>query len=198
MTTREEVVAALTKHGYPLYDSRDYDLTLVGLRKQPGTPNTFDDELCVLYHENGQPMFKCYPFTTDPGLYWLQHPMNVEGTSIMCPGHYPHCWMIGIHLYGSPNAYEALVQSGPGVFDVWRERSAVGAEVYEGPVYKDASGVNCHHAGAHSTSVDAWSAGCQVFANYEDFTDFMSLAYKQRAAGIGDHFSYTLLDWPAH
>ena len=34
-------------------------------------------------------------------------------------------------------------------------------------------GINIHNAGASSTQVDKWSAGCQVFSHSADFEEFM-------------------------
>ena len=48
---------------------------------------------------------------------------------------------------------------------------------------------NIHKAGATSSSVDKWSAGCQVFARERDFTQFLNLL---KQAGQ-QRFMYTLL-----
>ena len=56
-------------------------------------------------------------------------------------------------------------------------------------------GINIHKAGKDSTQVDKWSAGCQVFANEDDFAEFMSVCYAARTKW-GNSFSYTLIDAP--
>ena len=45
--------------------------------------------------------------TTDPGLYYLEHPMNVDGTAILIPGQY-----IGSHKTGLHKGDHALIQCG--------------------------------------------------------------------------------------
>ena len=56
-------------------------------------------------------------------------------------------------------------------------------------------GINIHKAGTDSTEVNKWSAGCQVFANANDFKEFMAICYEAEAKW-GETFSYTLIDEP--
>ena len=55
-------------------------------------------------------------------------------------------------------------------------------------------GINIHKAGIASTIVDGWSAGCQVLAKTDEYEIFMDLCRKQKLAGYGDKFTYTLLE----
>ncbi len=67
---------------------------------------------------------------------------------------------------------------------------------------KDAStqtgmfGINIHHAKSKGTTnyIDNYSAGCQVFANAEDFAEFITLCEKHRSL-YGNEFTYTLVDF---
>ena len=58
-------------------------------------------------------------------------------------------------------------------------------------------GINIHRAtkwgGKKSSQVDKWSAGCQVIAANDDWTKFMKIMRKARAAW-DNNFTYTLLD----
>ncbi len=58
------------------------------------------------------------------------------------------------------------------------------------------TGINIYHASFTGTStyVENWSAGCQVFANINDFNEFMKLVYQQRDKGGGKKFTYTLIN----
>ena len=61
-------------------------------------------------------------------------------------------------------------------------------------------GINIHRSNPRGTSknVNNWSAGCQVFANSEDFKVFMELctkSYKQQNIKKGKiRFTYTLIE----
>ena len=55
-------------------------------------------------------------------------------------------------------------------------------------------GINIHKAGKLSTRVDTWSAGCQVFQSSNEFSRFMGYIKKQVASGLGDKFTYTLVN----
>jgi hypothetical protein len=165
------------------------NLNIVGLRAKPGTPNAFDDLICFLWQSGGVWHLESWAATTDPGTYWLQNPMRVDGTAILCPGQYRGCWALGLHK----GQYPALVQAKPDSFAVWRDGDKNVSPNFGGTVYHDAGGINMHHAGT-SLKVDKWSAGCQVFARTTDYARAMDLI-QQSAAAFGPKFSYTLLDW---
>ena len=56
-------------------------------------------------------------------------------------------------------------------------------------------GINIHRSSptGTSTNVNNWSAGCQVFANINDFNTFMAICTKAKAAH-GNNFTYTLIE----
>jgi hypothetical protein len=56
-------------------------------------------------------------------------------------------------------------------------------------------GINIHRSSPSgvSTQVDGWSAGCQVFANINDFSKFMNIMDKARTA-FTNKFTYTLIE----
>jgi hypothetical protein len=176
--------------GFVIFESGDFNLNLIGIRKLPGATDAFDDYLFCTYRVNGSWHHKFWPITTDPGLYYLQNPMRVEGTAILCPGQYRRCWTVGLHK----GEYEALVQRKPGVFRNWRDRNRDGSADRAGQVYTDGAGINCHRAGSHSVKVGRWSAACQVHAEQHGFNEMMDLVHQQIRTGQGDSFSYTLIE----
>ena len=56
-------------------------------------------------------------------------------------------------------------------------------------------GINIHKSGVHSTQVNNWSAGCQVFSTESDFEEFISICYAARNKW-GNSFTYTLIEEP--
>jgi hypothetical protein len=193
MISLETVKAKVLEKGYKFFETGDYNLNLVGLRRQPGIPNAFDDVMTVSYKIKDVWQFRTFWMTTDPGTYWLQNPSRVDGTAILIPGQYRSCWKLGLHQ----GKYEALVQNGQ-PFKVWRDGNKDNTLDYSGKVYSEVGGLNGHHAGTSSTQVDKWSAACMVLARLKDFEALMDLCHKQVAKGKGwDTFTYTLLEWPA-
>lgn len=194
MVTRQVVFSQATKLGFKLFTKHDMDLTVVALRRVPGVPNKFDDLLTVSWNEKGVEHFKAWPCTTDPGTYWLLHPMNVKGTAIVVSNkQYPQSHVIGFHHAGTPKAYEAMVQCGP--LSTYRDANKDVVEDFVNETVTTGGGINIHHAGINSQDVNQWSAACFVFQKLADFYEFMALVHQQKAAGNGDKISLGVLDW---
>jgi hypothetical protein len=190
--TVEQIVNVMIKKRYPLFNnnSKPYNLNLIGIRCTSNkNSNTFNDLFNLLEPTNdGFNLLMQCPMTTDPGTYYRLHPMNVKGTGIMKPGHYKGLWTFGKHN----DKYEALVQVGYCTLIRDNDKNNdlnINSKIEESV---NNAGINLHHAGKSSKLVDNWSAGCQVFANINDFNKFMKYAHKS-ADNYGDKFSYTLL-----
>jgi hypothetical protein len=163
----------------------------VGVRTDSTVPNRFDDFITIFYRkDDGTWLFHSYPATTDPGTYWLENPLNPQGTAILKAGQYLGSHEIGMHR----GKYMALVQQRPVTVIREYDRKAV-LDFMNGREDTGLFGINIHHALAEGTTkyVDKFSAGCQVFANYDDFTAFMQLCYRHRDL-YGNNFTYTLID----
>ncbi|MEE7625441.1 hypothetical protein V3O24_04645 [Methylobacter sp. Wu8] len=187
IVTITQLKDALSRKDAPIFKG-ELNLTLVGIRSKDSDANTFNDLLCVLYEKGGKLQMEQFAITTDPGMYYREHPINVDGTAILKPGHYPKCWQIGAHQ----GKYIALVQRGP--MTVYRDRNK-DAHLDKANEQTGYFGINLHRAGANALTLrtDKVSAGCQVFADSKDFDTVMALAQKS-AAKYGNRFSYTLLD----
>jgi len=185
--------AILKSKGFLLF-TRPYELNIVGLRAKDTKPNTFQDEIHVFYKETATKWnYHVYKATTDPGTFWLKNPAAPQGTAILMEGQYKNCYGLGIH-HGE---YLALVQVRP--ITVYRDYDRT--EMIQ---LKDATkqtgmfGINIHHAKSKGTTkyIDNYSAGCQVFANAEDFAEFIQLCQKHKSL-YGNEFTYTLIDFRA-
>lgn len=180
----------IRQRNYLIYD-RPFELNIVGVRADTTVPNRFDDTIYVFFRNNiGQ--WILYPFaaTTDPGTYWLQHPMNQDGTAILKEGQYVDAYQIGLHR----NQYLALVQKKP--VTVYRDydRNAV-LDFLNGVQQTGYFGINIHRASLTGTTktIDKYSAGCQVLSDITDFKTFMQLCEQHRNL-YGNQFTYTLID----
>lgn len=190
----------LHEKGYLFFEKGIYDLNIIAIRSNQGNrvTNLFDDYLVVLYKatdtgdNNKDFTKKIYRITTEPGEYYMtKGMMNSKGTAILAPGQYHGCWKMGLHR----NKYKALVQTGK-VF-VYRDNNK--NKMYDlVPEQLDAGifGINIHRANKDTVQlfVGDYSAGCQVFADPNEFRSFMRLCELQTENGKPNSFTYTLLD----
>ncbi len=192
-TLAQRVTQALKRKGYVfLDDGKNYHLNIVGVRNPSTAINSFDDKVFLVYRdENGQMQALEYPITTDPGEYYTRTKLlNKAGAAILVPGQYRNTYQIAKHR----NKYDALCQRG-GKVKVWRDGNMDETLNRSGTVHEGWYGINIHRAGQSGTTtkVGRYSAGCQVFANADNFATFMSLAEKSRNIR-GNQFTYTLLE----
>lgn len=177
------VISALRKLGHKVFE--DGQCNIVGVRSSQNQANSFDDEIHLAWKNRGW-NHKVYPCTCDPGTYWLEHPMRVEGTAILMPGQYVDTYKFDLHA----GKYETLCQRG-GTVKVWRDANKDETlDHVDGSEIEGWFGINIHHAGTDSTDVGKWSAGCQVFKRLDDWEEAMGI-WKSTAA---DTFTYTLID----
>ena len=184
------IVSALRVKFFETY-SRPYELNIVGIRADSTIANRFDDEIHVFFKNNAtQWIHYIFPATTDPGTYWLKNPMSPQGTAILKQGQYKGAYQVGLHR----GKYYALVQRKPVTVLRDYDRNAV-LDFRNGRPDTGIFGVNIHRASVNGTTktVDVYSAGCQVFANINDFNLFMQLCEKHKAL-YGNSFTYTLID----
>ena len=146
-------------------DRGDRDVNIVGVRSTAAKPNAFDDLIAACWREGGRWYAHGGVATTEPGVYWLQHPMRPEGCAVLALGLHVDCWELGLHR----GQYPAFVQRGP--MRVLRDAD-LDAVVDPPPDSgtSEITGINLHRAreGGTSTAVDRWSAGCQVYASSID------------------------------
>lgn len=192
--TSFQILDSIKQAGYAAFESETpYDLNLFGIRSADTTVNRFNDWVGCVYRDEGL-VWNCrsWAATTDPGLYWLENPSNVDGTAVLVPGQYRGVYKRDLHS----GKYLALCQRN-GPVDVWRDDDRDGViDPDKSQVYSGFFGINIHHASytGTSTQVNKFSAGCQVIANIADFNRLMELSAKQ----IEYHptwtaFTYTLL-----
>jgi len=190
-----KIKAAVEHLGYTWFESGNYNLNIVGVRNS-GTDhevtNKFDDWLTVSYMVDGVPMYKEYKATCDPGLHWEQNLLNPNGVAILVPGQYRGSHEIGLHQ----GKYEALRQKKP--LKVFRDNNRDGRyDMNPDRIWEGIFGINIHRAtkweGATSVQVDKWSAGCQVIASNDNFTEFMQICNSAKDVW-GNSFTYTLIE----
>jgi hypothetical protein len=178
-------------NGYDFFTEGRYNLNLFGVRSINAGTNKFDDKLYIVYKDDRDKWtIHTSAITTDPGAHWLQKPMNPAGTAILKAGQYRSTYKIAKHQ----GKYYALCQRKP--VTVYRDNDR-DSELDMNPEETQSGlfGINIHRSNPYGKSyqIDRWSAGCQVFANAEDFNLLMTLAGKA-AKVYGNSFTYTLFD----
>ncbi len=170
-------------------NQRAYEINMVGVRSETTVANKFDDRIYVFW-KNDKSTWEGvdYPITTDPGTYWLQNPMNVEGTAILKQGQW--AYKVGEH-----RGYKAMNQRAK----VTVLRDSDKNNVLNFAANKELTGffgINIHKSSAAgtSTNVDKWSAGCQVFSTASNFNQFLSLVERHVQKYGNDSIWYTLID----
>ncbi len=180
----------LIKKGYIIF-TRPYQLNIIGIRSSGTVANSFNDSINLFYKiPDGTVQFHSFKATTDPGMFWLNNPINQIGTAILKPGQYKQSHKIGLHR----GKYLALVQQNPVTVIRDGNRNAI-LDFTAAKEQTGLFGINIHHAAATglTKTVDKYSAGCQVLANINDFNLLMQLA-KQHAGLYGNSFTYTLIN----
>lgn len=188
-----------------MYKAKNYDLiknpyypNLYGIRKETSVPNRFDDYIGAIWMDkSGQWLSCCYEGTTDAGTFFLEKPMNVNGTAIIIPGQYKGVYKLGTHTGYA--AYEQIKN-----FNYVRDnnKDKVLDFLYRIVGYKKYSEngkTNLHHAGelvnSPSTFVEKWSAGCQVVRRILEFGSLLSLGKDWVSLFKGkNEFDYTLFE----
>ena len=183
------IISLMKSKGYQINDKPN-QLNIVGVRHDSNVPNKFDDLLYVFWNTGNKWEGKYFTITTDPGTYWLNNPMQTDGTAILKAGQYINSHKIGLHQ----GKYKALVQQKPVTVIRDYDRNAV-LDFNNGKESTGVFGINIHRSSETGTSksVDKWSAGCQVFENAQDFANFLALADKHNSL-YGNNFTYTLID----
>lgn len=180
--------------GYAYFKNGNYNLNIIGVRKNNNNKvtNLYDDVLVVIYNTPTQKNVRqVYNITTEPGTYYMTiKPMNKKGTAILVPGQYRATWQLGLHK----GKYKALCQRKP--VKVYRDGNMnMTYDLNPKKIDEGIFGINIHRSNEAwtRTTVDQYSAGCQVFNNPKDFAAFISFCEKQREL-YGNNFTYTLIN----
>lgn len=181
------------KKGYSFFTKGEYNLNIIGVRKNNNNKvtNLYDDCLVLDYNTLTGHKRYIYSITTEPGINLMKRPSNPKGTAILAPGQYKGVYKIDLHN----GKYQALCQRN-GAVKVYRDNNKDSVyDLLPEKTEKGYFGINIHRSNETwiRNTVDNYSAGCQVFNDPKEFASFMAIVKK--AANIwGNKFTYTLLD----
>lgn len=136
--------------------------------------NVFNDLRVVfsIGSEGAPKIVALWDATTEPGIYWTQHPMNANGAARIAFNQYK-AWVVGTHLAGTSSAHEALVQVEPVTVhrDLNRDYQRTGDALDTGLF-----GINQHWGyDAPKDNLGNTSAGCLVGRTKDGHREFMQL-----------------------
>lgn len=195
--TYQQLKELYLSHGHK-FREEDKALNIFGARSNVSQSNKFDDVIgCAWKFDGNENIFQCKA-TTDPGKYYLQNPMNVNGTIIIVPGQYIECYEKGLHA----GKYDALRQCAKMSyvrdfnkdleldFSLYRDVAKRRTHIFWG-----INGTNLHRASEWQIVqfVEKYSAGCQVVQDVKDFNFLIGLRDMSILAGY-TKFDYTLFE----
>jgi hypothetical protein len=198
------VLAAMERLGYAVFKGVD-NVNIWGIRAGTNNPldlpaidDKWNDLIGVSWQDkDGYWHERVYPGTTDPGVKYIKHPINSDGTAVLVPGQYRGAYKLGLHK-GRP----ALVQRGRTPVTVWRldKDGLREKETWANQVHPEQAswayltgwfGLNIHDGVGAGDLIGPWSAGCQVIPG-DHITDILEVC--ERSAKVyGASFTYTLL-----
>jgi len=187
--TAQEIVNAYKKKGYKLVTLPD-TVNIFGIRNKDTKADTFDDVIGLVWGDGLNFGVKQYDATTDPGSYYREKPMNVNGSAIIVPMQHKQCYRVGLHT-----GYEAMQQIAPMEYVRDNNKDKILDFLYKvvgAKKYREIAATNIHHASKTGKSGlnYNWSAGCQVIADIKDWTDFMTIIKSSK----NKIFDYTLFE----
>jgi hypothetical protein len=157
------------------------------------TPDQYNDLRCIFdlgeLDAQGNPYFKTWIATTEPGRRYTEQPINSGGAARIAFGQFM-AWQVGMHR----GHHEALVQTGGPVVvhrDYNQDFQRVGDRTDKGFF-----GINQHAGANNPRSIGGHSAGCLVTPFMSDQADFMRLVkldvrYRENKKFI---FTTTIID----
>ena len=193
--TEPPAISAMRNLGYQILE--DGKINIVGIREVNNVPDQFNDRMQLIWFTNSNWFVKNYTVTTVPGVEYLRYPMNGRDAAVMFPGQYTDAYVWGVHR----DNYSTLRERGE--VKIWRDFNKNDIAGDSGDTKIKNHGLNLHAAANAKTDawahrhgppppainvlasgntygskgarkVHSWSAGCQVFKYYKEWSEAMS------------------------
>jgi len=189
--TLDDVKSIMPSKGYPI-TTKEGVPNIVGIRNADKSSDIFIDRIWVWWNERGKEVSHFYTATTRPGFWYLEHPINNDGTGILVPGHYPNCWGLGMHR---KQQFALCQKDGNGNMKAYRDKNLNNTIDCNPSTIQDGQfGCDGHHAGMDDgENIGHYSAMCQVWRFHKAHEDLMAEFDRMSKAYHYKYFSYTLL-----
>lgn len=189
----KSIIQALTVKGYAIFenDSKPFNINYVGIRDEDGV-GQFNDLLVMFWKYKGAWSSFARMGTTDPGLYYLKNPLNVDGTAILKEGQMRGAFMMGYHQ--GKQDHPALVQKKAVTVIRDANRDDI-LDINNGVEDTGFFGINHHRAlkKGEVGKVGRFSAGCQVTLNPHEYDVFIGICGESEEIW-GPGLTYTLIN----
>lgn len=186
------------QHGYK-FRFETMGLNIYAIRSKNSKSNAFDDIGGIAYiDENLKQTHFNFAITTDPGKYYLQNPLNKNGTIIMVPNQYIEVYGEGKHN----GKYECFKQHKPMQYVRDNDRNDIlNFDLYRDPELKKKhafwgmNGTNLHRASEWQIIkwIERYSAGCQVVQDPKIFNKLIEIRNKSMNYGF-KFWDFTLFE----
>ncbi|HHN48737.1 MAG TPA: N-acetylmuramoyl-L-alanine amidase [Bacteroidales bacterium] len=186
------IVRAMELKGYRVFreSRKNYNLNIVGIRKTDAEPDKFNDQIVVFWLFDGKWHLREYSATTDPGLAFLNAPVNQPGNILLKDGQYLSAFRLG----RTQGKFKALVQARPlTVIRNFKRNSLMFTT--NGKQQTGFFGIHVYHTPGSGLNVFTrqWTAGSQLFAKTSDYAGFIKLC-ENAVLNWDNSFTYTLLN----
>lgn len=188
MITIDSLKKAQDKLGHVWFTNKP---NIISIRTTLSVPDIFNDILCLVYFKDGKEVLKTYAITTEPGVYYQKKLLNPNGCAIIALGQYVDAYSIGFHQ--GKTDHKCLRQTGK--INVIRDKDLNGIVGDSGSMFSGSDfGCNIHGANklTRTEKIGAWSAGCQVFQNWKDKEEFITICESFKLA-CQNKFTYSLI-----
>jgi hypothetical protein len=149
-----------------------------------------DRRIVFVVGKNGRPTITHnVPATTEPGLFFTDHPLNKGGAARIAFQQYK-AWMVGTHKAGTKTAQEALVQAGS--ISVFRDKNKDGIRPGDTVHVGSGFGINQHGTLGDKgpKTIGRWSAGCLVARQQADHRLFMKIVKRDPRFGANNGYRF--------
>jgi len=186
--SKENIIKTFNDKGYAFFHG-PMSVNVFGIRCTTGT-DEWDDKICIAWFcEDGEFHLRTFDATTDPGHYWLRHPMRSTGCAIMVEGQYRSSYFVGPH---GRSKYEACRQGKD--IPVYRDNNKDSKHDLDPSTIDDGLHYTNIHHGWSAKKVSKNSAGCQVIKSKAQFENKFMPIIKESCDRYGKFFTYTLLN----
>lgn len=189
----KSIIQAMRVKGHLVFenDSKPYNLNYIGIRDESSV-GKFNDRFVIFWKYKGVWSYLNWMGTTDPGLYYLDNPLNVKGTAILKEGQMRGAFMRGFHK-GNKD-HPCLVQRKEVIVIRDANRDNV-LDTHNGIEDLGFHGINHHqsHKKGEVKNIGRFSAGCQVTWNPHEYDVFNSITGESEEIW-GPALTYTLIN----
>jgi hypothetical protein len=192
MVTIESLKKTIAALGYKWFEDQP---NIIAVRTNLQVPDVFNDLLFIVYKKAGIETLYSATITTEPGIYYQKHLLNPKGCWVMMPNQMINSYKSGFHqnkpdhrclqslgkIYGlREDDKDGIIGNDKDAVASWQDGNQIGANIH-GAIKNTTT-----------TTVDKWSAGCQVHSSWTKKEEMMDIVDSYKKVNNG-WITYTLI-----